>query len=124
MLGIADVTDPMYRAALVEAERALDEGEYGEVVHRCADVYRQLIEARPDLVPAPMAMGSLPLDGRPPAGGAPRPWPGLLGAVLRVDDDNKPVITFDKERFTMSEAITYFEYTLDVAIRAQRKGPA
>jgi hypothetical protein len=123
MLGTSDVTDPMHRAALVEAERALDDGEYSEVVHRCADVYRQLVEARPDLMPPPMAMGSLPLDGRPPARGAPRPWPSLLGAALRVDDDGKPSISFEKERFTMSEAVTYFEYTLDAAIRAQRQAP-
>jgi hypothetical protein len=124
MLGTSDVTDPMYQAALVEAERALDEGDYNEVVHRCADVYRQLVEARPDLAPAPPSIGALPLDGRQPARGAPRPWPSLLGAALRVDDNGKPSIVFDKERFTMTEAATYFEYTLDAAIRAQRTAPA
>jgi hypothetical protein len=124
MLSTSDVTDPMYQAALVEAERALDEGEYNEVVHRCADVYRQLAEGRPDLMPSAPNIGALPLDGRQPVRGAARPWPSLLGAVLRVDDNGKPSIAFDKERFTMSEAVTYFEYTLDAAIRAQRTTPA
>jgi Luciferase-like monooxygenase len=56
-----------------------------------------------------------------PARGVPRPWPSVLGAVLKVDDDGKPGITFDKERFTMTEAMTYFEYRLDTALRAQRQ---
>ena len=123
MLSTSEVTDPMHRAALVEAERALDDGEYSEVVHRCADIYRQLVEARPDLILPQVTIGALPVDGRTPARGAPRPWPNVLGAVLRVDDNGKPSISFEKERFTMTEAMTYFEYTLDTALRAQRQAP-
>jgi hypothetical protein len=29
-------------------------------------------------------------------------------------------LTFEREEFSMSEAASYFEYTRDVAIRAQR----
>jgi hypothetical protein len=29
-------------------------------------------------------------------------------------------LTFEKETFSLSEAVSYFEYTLDVATRAQR----
>jgi hypothetical protein len=31
-----------------------------------------------------------------------------------------PQLTFEKDTFSLSEAVSYFEYTLDVATRAQR----
>jgi hypothetical protein len=38
-----------------------------------------------------------------------------------MDEGDKASLTFAKERFTLSEAATYFEYTLDMVMRAQRR---
>ena len=39
---------------------------------------------------------------------------------MSFDEHDKPHLTFEQEEFSLSEAASYFEYTLDVAIRAQR----
>jgi hypothetical protein len=49
-----------------------------------------------------------------------QPWPVRLGVGISFDDQGKPHLTFEKEEFSLSEAASYLEYTLDVAIRAQR----
>jgi hypothetical protein len=43
-----------------------------------------------------------------------------LGVGISFDENDKLHLTFEKEEFSMSEAASYFEYTLDVAIRTQR----
>ena len=48
------------------------------------------------------------------------PWPVRLGVGISYDEHDKPHLTFQKEEFSMSEAASYFEYTLDMAIRVQR----
>jgi hypothetical protein len=58
-------------------------------------------------------------DGR---GIALRPWPEMLGVRINFDAHDTPHFTFEKETFSLSEAVSYFEYTLDVATRAQRDG--
>ena len=48
------------------------------------------------------------------------PWPVRLGVGLSFDENDKPHLIFEREEFSLSEAASYFDYTLDVAIRAQR----
>jgi hypothetical protein len=129
MVSVAEVSDDTMRAALEEAETALDDGEYSACVHQCVAAYRRLIEQRPDMIIAPRFSHSSPV---PQAGGSgglggvglagPRPWPSDHG-VQFATDDGKPSLRFAKERFTLSEAATYFEYTLDMVLRAQRRQP-
>ena len=38
---------------------------------------------------------------------------GGKAAGVVVGDDGKPGLVFDKERFSLSEALTYFEFTLE-----------
>ena len=131
-MNVTDVGDQTMRAALAEAEAALDAGEYSASVHHCAAAYCRLIDLRPDMIVAPRFGPSSPV---PQAGGgsgalggvglaAPRPWPSDHGVHFASDADGKPSLTFAKERFTLSEAATYFEYTLDMVLRAQRRPPA
>jgi hypothetical protein len=44
----------------------------------------------------------------------------MLGVGIRFDAYDTPPFTFEKETFSLSEAVSYFEYMLDAAIRAQR----
>jgi hypothetical protein len=122
------------RQALAEAELALDDGEYAASVRRCVAAYCRLIELRPDMIIAPhfghsFAPPQLSRPGAappPPGGGGlvmggPRPWPSDHGVRFDMPEGQKPMLTFAKDRFTLSEAATYFEYTLDMVLRAQRR---
>jgi hypothetical protein len=118
-----DLTDPFFQTMLVEAEQALDKGDYLGTVRRCVEVYSRIAEQRPDLILRPPN----PLMPLPPARSvrevrrnALQPWPVRLGVGISFDDQGKPHLTFEKEEFSLSEAASYLEYTLDVAIRAQR----
>jgi hypothetical protein len=118
-----DLIDPFFQTMLVEAEQALDAGDYLRTVRKCVEVYSRIAEQRPDLILRPPN----PLMPLPPARSvregrrnALQPWPVRLGVGLSFDEDGKPHLTFEKEEFSMSEAASCFEYTLDVAIRAQR----
>ena len=48
-----------------------------------------------------------------------QPWPVRLSVGINFDDNGKLHLLFEREEFSLSEAASYFEYTLDVAIRAQ-----
>jgi hypothetical protein len=126
---MADVLDPRLRELLAGAESALDDGDYTGSVHACVEAYRHLIEQRPDMIIAPRFAHrfAAPQLGNSTGGAiggqsmaAPRPWPSDHGVHFSMDDDGVPELTFNKERFTLSEAATYFEYTLDMTLRAQR----
>jgi hypothetical protein len=129
MVSVSEVIDPLLREPLEEAESALDDGDYATSVRRCVAAYACLIERRPDMIIAPRVPGSA-AGGAGGGGlggvgqGAPRPWPSDHGVRFALEDDGKPTLTVAKERFTLSEAATYFEYTLDMVVRAQRRPPA
>ena len=118
-----DLIDPFFRTTLVEAEQALDAGDYLQTVRKCVEVYSRIAEQRPEmilrppnqLVPLPRARSVR--EGRR---NALTPWPVRLGVGISFDENDKPHLTFEKEEFSMSEAASYFEYTLDVAMRVQR----
>ena len=122
MVSVKEVADDTLRQTLADAEAALDQAEYASSVRHSAAAYCTLIEQRPDMIIAPrFGPGSAPPQG---GGGlvmgGPRPWPSDHGVRFDMEDGQKPTLTFAKERFTLSEAATYFEYTLDMVLRAQR----
>jgi hypothetical protein len=118
-----DLIDPFFRTTLVEAEQALDQGDYLGTVRRCVEVYHRIAEQRPEMIlrppnelmPLPQARSVR--EGRR---NALLPWPVRLGVGISFDEQGKPHLTFEKEEFSLSEAASYFEYTLDIAVRAQR----
>jgi hypothetical protein len=118
-----DITDPFVQTALVEAEQALDAGDYLQTVRKCVEIYSRIAEQQPEMIlKPPNQLMPLPKarsvrEGRR---NALLPWPVRLGVSISFDEHNKPLLTFEKEEFSLSEAASYFEYTLDVAMRAQR----
>jgi hypothetical protein len=118
-----DITDPFVQTALVEAEKALDAGDYLQTVRKCVEIYSRIAEQQPEMIlKPPNQLMPLPKarsvrEGRR---NALLPWPVRLGVSISFDEHNKPLLTFEKEEFSLSEAASYFEYTLDVAMRAQR----
>ena len=118
-----DLTDPYFQTTLVEAEQALDKGDYLGTVRKCVEVYSRIAEQRPEMIlRPPNELMALPharsvREGRR---NALLPWPVRLGVGISFDENDKPHLIFEKEEFSMSEAASYFEYTLDIAVRAQR----
>ncbi|HLF77397.1 MAG TPA: hypothetical protein VJB57_07880 [Dehalococcoidia bacterium] len=113
-----DVTDPGLRASLEEANRLLDDGDYLAVVRLSVDVYAQLAQRQPEAIIRPPAPGQpVSASGGTPGNRA-RAWPSYLGVSLSWDGD-QPALKFEKERFSMSEAATYFEYTVEQVVQAQ-----
>ena len=128
-MNVGEVTDDAMREALAEAESALDDGDYVGSVRQCVTAYCRLIEVRPDMIVAPrFSHSSAPPQSGAGGGaslggvgmGAPRPWPSDHGVRFVMDEAQKSSLTFTKDRFTLSEAATYFEYTLDMVLRSQR----
>lgn len=120
MGSTSKVTNAEVRAALDEAEAALDDGDYTAAVRKSADVYMGVVRERPDLIVRPFEMGALPIGEGPPRLPPRAPWPDMYGVVFRYDDDGPLEMVFEKDSFMLSEAVTIFEYTLDAAIRAER----
>jgi hypothetical protein len=119
MAKTSDVADPTFQADLTEAERLLDEGEYSECVRQSVDVYRRLVTERPDIVIVRRPPAELSVTAGRPERPLFAPWPSTLGVTVELDQDQKPVVSFEKDSFMMSEAITYFEYALEAVVRAQ-----
>lgn len=113
-----DVTDPVRREVLERAEAALDLEEWDTTVHLVVDLYAELVRSAPEILIASSPSEPLPLYGRVPDRAMHRPWPTTMGVTFAMTD-GAPTMEFTKEHFTMSEAISYFEYTLEAAIRAQ-----
>ena len=109
------------KALLEAAERALDEGDNTASVRASAEAYAAIVSERPDLVFAPPSFGDLPITGgREPGAGVPHaPWPDQ-GVTVTIAEGAAPEILLDKQRYTMSDAITYLEYTVDLLRLAER----
>jgi hypothetical protein len=118
-----DLIDPFLRTALLEAEQALDAGDYLHTVRKCVEVYRRIAAQRPEMIlkpPNPLMPLPAARSVREGRRNALLPWPVRLGVSISFDEHNQPHLTFEKEEFSLSEAASYFEYTLDVAMRTQR----
>ena len=120
MSSASKLADSDVRAALDEAERLLDEGDYAGSVRKSADAFMDVTRKRPDLIVRPFVMGQLPVSGGPPRLPIRAPWPDMYGVVFRYDDDGPVEMVYEKDDFMMSEAIMIFEYVLDTARRAER----
>ena len=117
MANLAKVEDETLRGRLEEANQQLRKGKPTDAVHTLAEVFTSMLNdnagARGATVPgrrgrrSPLAMA----------------WPNL-GANLSPQSvrDGKPEIVFTRDRFALSEAITYYEFTVEAAIALQSAG--
>lgn len=48
-----DLTDPYFQTMLLEAEQALDKGDYLGTVRKCVEVYSRIAEQRPEMILRP-----------------------------------------------------------------------
>jgi hypothetical protein len=137
MLAPSDITDPVFRQALEEADRFLDDGDFAAASRKCAETYLLLLEKHPDLIPAdtaalrPGAYQPSPSGGG--TGGALRAfgnaraargrfWPVTGSIQVLVGEDRKPSLHFSKDRFSFSEAAGYYEFLINEVWRLQQAG--
>ena len=100
------VEDAEARALLEQATNDMRAGDPTSAVHACCDAFVRLIALRPNLLDA-----NIPDDEKIHHQQFPR-----LGANLEVGDGGG-TIQFDRERFSISDAITYLDFTTDTALR-------
>ncbi len=98
------IKDESLRRSLSEAHAHLRSGRYAEAVHRSAEVYLELLRRKPQLLQGPQSLRYIMFFPR-------------LGARLVTDANSTPTVVYDRERFSFSEAVTYFEFAVDSLVR-------
>ncbi len=106
------VADDALRQHFDDAFAQLRGGRTVEAVHTLSDAFLAMLRDHPELLGETAATRA----------GAPRMpvvlrWPAL-GANLVAGSvrDGDPKIEFVRDRFAMSEALTYYEYAVDLAL--------
>ncbi len=134
MARIEDVKDPVYRTALEDIDNLLGDGDYTGAAKKAADTYVSLMAKHPEMIPAaPAVVAPQTTPGQPSAARGPAPpaggagfganrfgWPNTGALRVQFGPDRQPIVTYDKERYSFSEAATYFEFVMGEAIRAEQ----
>ncbi|MEJ2130943.1 MAG: hypothetical protein P8Y95_04820 [Gammaproteobacteria bacterium] len=106
------IQDEKLRGMVADAFQHLRSGDPTQAVHQLSDAFLYLLELKPDLKTETVAMRrgqrQMPLLMR---------WP-QLGANWKAGSlqSGNPEIEFVRDKFALSEAITYYEFTLETAI--------
>jgi hypothetical protein len=99
------IKDKTLRASLAQAHISLRGGDFKDVVRRAADAYLELLRRKPELLDGMMGRMRIMMFPR-------------LGARLDpVDGQPLPALTWDRQTFGFSEAVTYFEFAVDQLVR-------
>jgi hypothetical protein len=105
------VKDQALRSSFDSAFGALRGGKPADAVRMLADAFLGMLRDHPALLTETVAGRNgarMPMVTRWPALGA-----NLVAGSVR---DGEPKIEFVRERFAMSEALTYYEFAVDVAL--------
>ncbi len=113
MAGKLDkISDDKLRSRLDEVRGLMRANKPTDAVRTCVDVFLEMLRDHPKLLQAktfiPVAGRRIPSVLRWPALGA-----NLEPASLQ---SGEPKIVFIRDHFALSEAITYYEFTLDTAL--------
>ena len=106
-----EIQDATLRELVTEAHGEMRRGRGTEAVVLLADAYLHLLKLQPEMLEETIE---------------PRPgfkmrvvmrWP-MLGANLKMESlaTGQPEIDFIRERFAVSEAMTYYQYLLETAL--------
>jgi hypothetical protein len=112
------IQDDELRGMMDQAYAQMRAGKAAEAVRQIAAAFLRLVELKPHLSGRRVGVRGrmLPLAMR---------WPAL-GANLKLESlrAGKVEIEFTRERFAVSEAMTYYEFLSDTALAAERPRPA
>ena len=98
------IQDEALKQSLTDAQGSLRDGDYASVVHRSSDAYVELLRRKPEMLKGAMGMRHIMFFPR-------------LGAHLIMESDGLPAVVYDREKFTFSEAVTYWEFAVDSIAR-------
>jgi hypothetical protein len=98
------IKDQALRDSLATAQVSLKSGNFADVVHRSSDAYVEMLRRKPDLLQGVVGMRNILFYPR-------------LGARLIQESDGSPAVIYDRETFSFTEAITYFEFAVDSLVR-------
>lgn len=137
MPSAGEITDPVFRAAMEEADRLLDAGDFAGASRRCAETFLVLLERHPELIPPQSGPSGFYQIKPPEARGegtlaqyasarATRVgfWPTTGSIQVIVGEDRKPQLVYTKDRFSFSEASSYYEYLMNQIWRIQKQESA
>ncbi len=105
------IADAELRSRIETAHQQMRKGDGSSAVRTLADAYLYMLAKKPEILDEtiePRPGRTMPAVMRWPALGANLSLPSVL--------EKKPQIDFVREKFAVSEAITYYEYTLESAI--------
>src|SRR6266508_1309093 len=94
------INDSALRDSLATAQASLKSGNFADVVHRSSEAYLEMLRRDPERLKGMVGMRNILFFPR-------------LGARLIQEQDGSPAVIYDRETFTFSEAITYFESVVD-----------
>jgi hypothetical protein len=98
------INDDALRDSLATAQASLKSGNFPDVVHRSSDAYVEMLRRDPELMKGPLGMRRILFYPR-------------LGARLIQESDGSPAVIYDRETFSFTEAITYFEFAVDSLVK-------
>ena len=111
----SDISNDELRGLIETAFTAMRAGKGAEAVHACAEAYLRHVRIHPEVMAE-----TIPMRGR--AISRLLRWPGL-GANMKPDSirAGAPEIEFLRERFSVSEAMTYYQFVLDEILERERR---
>jgi hypothetical protein len=98
------IQDEGLRRSMVEAQAALKAGDFKKVVELSAAAYMELLRRKPEMLEGAQSLMNIMFFPR-------------LGAHLQLSHERQPELIWDREKFIFSEAITYWEFSVDNLIR-------
>jgi hypothetical protein len=112
----ADIENPELRQTLEGAFAAMRAGRGVDAVRACADGYLRFLELHPEV-----KAETIPIRDRQ----IPRimRWPAM-GANMDLESARAgtPKIEFTRDKFSVSEAMTYYQFVLDEIIDREKRG--
>ena len=96
-----EIKNEKLRTLMSASQSAIRSGDYTASVKHSAEAVRQLLIVRPDVFTAG------------PLAGTRRIFPPIVGARLVLEGVPEPTVIFDREKFVMAEALTWYEYAME-----------
>jgi len=104
------VQDEGFRTLLLQARSAFLDRKGTASVHSSVEALLRLMQQQPDLIQLKRAPGVAVRVGRV--------WPNL--GVKVEQDDGQPIrVLYEREHYSLSEAITFYEFALESLIAAK-----
>lgn len=111
MAKLEEIQDETLRNLLLEARSAFLERRATASIRKSVEALLLLMQHHPDLIQLKRAPGVAARVGRV--------WPNL-GVRVEQDEGQPPRVVYDRDSYSLSEAISFYEFALESLMVAQR----